>query len=277
MKPSDAEHRLGGQHFTLGDRIIYAADSGKVPIATKGTVVGLTQTSRETLLDIVFDVSFMSGTTLGDRCSPFRGSTVPTWSVLNLSEGQVRAVSKAGASRQIPEHSSGQSWTAAGYGAPGINGKGHLVDGQAPPALRGGWRGVVAGHPARGGGARGQNGHPSRGWGSDSTFNHQRGGRGGLGFGSPQVASSPSDGPGGGRGMTNGGWRGGGRTRGGYVSVDRGDEPEAGVMENNPQFKPQSHRNVPPPVGLDSPGRGGRGRGSNHRGSGGRGRGGGRG
>ncbi|RMZ79754.1 hypothetical protein DV738_g3128, partial [Chaetothyriales sp. CBS 135597] len=78
LKPSDAQWRLQSQKFAIGDRVIYVAESGKVPIASKGTVVGLTQTTRETWLDIVFDVSFMSGTSLGGRCSPFRGSTVPT-------------------------------------------------------------------------------------------------------------------------------------------------------------------------------------------------------
>ncbi|RMZ84057.1 hypothetical protein DV737_g1270, partial [Chaetothyriales sp. CBS 132003] len=65
LKPSDAQWRLQSQKFAIGERIIYVADSGKVPIASKGTVVGLTQTTRETWLDIVFDISFMSGTSLG--------------------------------------------------------------------------------------------------------------------------------------------------------------------------------------------------------------------
>ncbi|KAL9112661.1 MAG: hypothetical protein Q9187_007737, partial [Circinaria calcarea] len=60
LKPSDAESRLGNQHFTIGDRVVYVQDSGRVPIATRGTVVGLTRTSRTTLLDVVFDVTFMS-------------------------------------------------------------------------------------------------------------------------------------------------------------------------------------------------------------------------
>ena len=46
LKPSDAEHRLQDQKFALGDRVVYVQDSGKVPIATKGTVVGITNTTR---------------------------------------------------------------------------------------------------------------------------------------------------------------------------------------------------------------------------------------
>ena len=38
-------------------------DSGSVPLAVKGVVVGINSTS----MDVVWDVPFMSGTTLGDR------------------------------------------------------------------------------------------------------------------------------------------------------------------------------------------------------------------
>lgn len=102
LKPSDAEHRLHNQWFSIGDRVVYVQDSGKVPIATRGTVIGLTRTTRATLLDVVFDVTFMSGTTLSDRCSPFRGMTVPTQSVLNLSNRQLIAGSKASATINPP-------------------------------------------------------------------------------------------------------------------------------------------------------------------------------
>ena len=104
LKPADAEHRLGNQNFTLGDRVVYVQDSGKVPIASRGTVVGLTRTSRTTLLDVVFDATFMSGGTLGDRCSPFRGQTVPVISVLNITYRQLQVGSKAGEARK-PQHS----------------------------------------------------------------------------------------------------------------------------------------------------------------------------
>ncbi len=248
LKPSDAAHRLGGQKFGLGDRIIYAADSGKVPIATKGTVVGLTQTTRETWLDIVSDVSFMSGTTLGDRCSPFRGSTVPTWSVLNLSERQILAMSKAGATRQT----SGQSspLTVPGYGAPGINGHGELVEAQAPPALRGGWRGAVGSQSPRG------NGFNPRGRGPYNTYQSHSDSKLPL----RNHSQSSTNGS---RGAGMNGYtprtRGGNTTRGGYTAVDRGDEQD-GVARNNPYFRPQQHRNVPPPASLDNSSRG-RGRG----------------
>jgi 5'-3' exoribonuclease 1 len=234
LKPSDAQWRLGDQTFRLGDRIIYTADSGKVPIASKGTVVGLTQTSRETWLDVVFDVSFMSGTTLGDRCSPFRGQTVPKWSVLNLSDKQCIAGSKASSTRQINGHAA-TPLTVQGYGAPGINGQGQLREANAPPALRGGWRGAVGGQVTRGG--PGQTGFAPRGRGpyNGAANNFNPRGRGGP---APAAAA----------------------TRGGYTPIDRGDT--GNVVHNNPAFRPRTQQNVPPPSSLShTPGPRGRGRG----------------
>jgi 5'-3' exoribonuclease 1 len=231
LKPSDAQWRLQNQRFGLGDRVIYVADSGKVPIASKGTVVGLTQTIRETWLDIVFDVSFMSGTSLGDRCSPFRGSTVPTWSVLNLSTRQIIASSQASANRQPNGVST--PLTVAGYGQPCLNGS-QLRPAQTPPALRGSWRGAVAGSP--------------RG-------NINGGGRGHVNGTVPiRNASGPPTNGANGFANGNGGARGGmGHiSRAGYNVVDRGDA-QAGVLNHNPNFRPKAQNNVPPPAVLNQP------------------------
>ena len=254
LKPSDAQWRLQAQKFVLGDRIIYVADSGKVPIASKGTVVGLTQTTRETWLDVVFDVSFMSGTTLGDRCSPFRGSTVPTWSVLNLSNRQVLSSSKASTDRLANEATS-SPLTVPGYGLPGVNGQGQLREAAAPPSLRGGWRGALTGQssPRRGM----ANGAPQGGRGQSNGTS--------LPFRNPQAPPSGTA-----RGGFNNGFAPRGRaglgsagqtTRGGYTPIDRGDQ-QVGVVHNNPNFRPRQQNNVPPPANLnESPGGRGRGRG----------------
>ncbi|KAH0366445.1 hypothetical protein KCU65_g5377, partial [Aureobasidium melanogenum] len=168
LKPSDAEQRLGGQRFALGDRIVYVQDSGRVPIASRGTVVGITKTPRTTMLDVVFDYSFMSGTSLGDRCSPFRGSTVPVTSVLNLTDRQCIAESKAAAQKRQPPKQTPMT-VNGGYGPP----QEQWRPANAPPPLRGSFSGVMNG--------RGRGGHdnlPIRG--GNPNRGRGRGGRGGY-------------------------------------------------------------------------------------------------
>ncbi|PCH42061.1 hypothetical protein WOLCODRAFT_73218 [Wolfiporia cocos MD-104 SS10] len=84
LKPSHAVYRLQNQHFALGDRVTMVQDSGSVPLSVKGVVIGMNAKS----MDVVWDAAFMSGTTLGDRCSPYRGATVEFTSCLNLSNPQ---------------------------------------------------------------------------------------------------------------------------------------------------------------------------------------------
>ncbi len=63
LKPAHAVYRLQTQRFSLGDRVTMVQDSGAVPLSAKGVVIGLNTKS----MDVVWDVAFMTGTTLGDR------------------------------------------------------------------------------------------------------------------------------------------------------------------------------------------------------------------
>ena len=63
LKPSHAAYRLQNQRFALGDRVTMVQDSGGVPLSVKGVVIGLNAKS----MDVIWDVAFMAGTTLGDR------------------------------------------------------------------------------------------------------------------------------------------------------------------------------------------------------------------
>lgn len=295
LKPSDAEQRTGKQRFSLGDRVVYVLDSGRVPIAMRGTVIGMTRTSRQTLLDVVFDSTFMSGTTLGERCSPFRGSTVASDSVLNLTERQRVALTQSGKEKQAAERQftplvPGQRVTARA-GSYGMIGGPQLRAADAPPPLRGSFRGAVAGQNGGRGGfatrARGvgfgnpPNGHKEQQQQQQQVMPfHTRGGE-------HMNGDARSFAPRGGRrgaqnGRDNGATpRGGGRggeNRQGYTLIYQSD-PTEGVVRNNPAFRPQSYANVPPPAVLNDRGgrRGGRGvKGSGSmqgRGRGGRGRG----
>lgn len=63
LKPAHAMSRLRDQTFALGDRVIIVAETGSVPLSAKGVVVGV----QAQLIDVVFDVQFMGGTSLGNR------------------------------------------------------------------------------------------------------------------------------------------------------------------------------------------------------------------
>ena len=291
LKPSDAEQRLGHQQFEIGDRVIYVQDSGRVPIGSSGTIVGKTRTARNLLLDVVFDATFMSGTSLNDRCSPFRGSTVPSTSVLNLTDKQVVSYSTAGAAAAASKARKQN----AGYSMPRLGAPGgpQLVPASAPAPLQGSYRGAFGGaNGARGG--RGGGMAPRVGAspanGAQQTLpihgGPPRGGRGGLaprggqanGHAAAQDQANGTGAPRGGRGGRGGAdfvprGRGGFNKaggRGGFTVVDNTD-PTEGVVNDNPNFRPQNYSNVPPPSGLD----GGRGRGRGRGRGGFRGRGGG--
>ncbi|KAK3997599.1 XRN 5'-3' exonuclease N-terminus-domain-containing protein [Cladorrhinum sp. PSN332] len=261
LRPEDAEHRLGNQKFALGDRVVYVARTGKVPIAFRGTVVGISRTPTAKLLDVVFDVTFMSGTTLGDRCPPFRGQTVASTTLLNLTNRQVVAESKTQLAKQ-PVSPSVTTLTA--HGGYQMNGS-RYQDAAAPAPLSGSWRGALSGGNRGGRGGQNQRG---------ALHNNlpyrpaQQGGNQGYN----------SDSQNGYRGRGRGdGHRGNFGQRGGYGRGGHASSPAAPVANGEGVQHPASappgpiYGAVPPPSGLDAP-RGGRGRGR-----GGRGRGGGRG
>ncbi|KAI5289047.1 hypothetical protein KEM55_008916, partial [Ascosphaera atra] len=169
-------------------------------------------------------------------------------------------------------------------------------DAPRPPPLTGSWRGVVAGQnnsPAGMNRGRGDRVLPIRTrphthpFATNAANGSPRGGRGGH-PGNPQFANTlpagqsladntptgPSRGRGGfvprGRGILRG--RGGPAQApargGGYVVVDRVD-PDAGIVDNNPNFHPRPYNTMPPPPMLNNRGRGrGRGRGGFSRGRG---------
>jgi len=119
LKPAHAVYRLQTQHFALGDRVTMVQDSGGVPLSAKGVVIGLNTKS----MDVAWDVPFMSGTTLGDRCSQYRGSTVEFNTCLNLTSPQfVTSTNPKPVKRSPPPPR--QRW-----GSPG-------APPQAPPVLR---------------------------------------------------------------------------------------------------------------------------------------------
>ncbi|KAI5461343.1 exonuclease [Mariannaea sp. PMI_226] len=246
LKPSDAEMVLGNQSFALGDRVTYISDAGKVPIATRGTVVGISRTPTALLLDVVWDTAFMSGTTLGERAPMFRGQTVASSSVLNTTQKQV--ISTTSRSQQRRNVATGPVSTNVGIP--------QYKDAAAPPPLRGGWRGALNGTQSprgRGNGNGGRGGAPNlvhstlvyRNAADSANASNRGGGHGGRGRGRGSHHSSPAHGS---------------------------PAPDAVDSQGQDQRK---YGAVPPPASLDQQrgrgrgrGRGGRGRGGPHRGRG---------
>ncbi|OAQ77387.1 exonuclease Kem1 [Purpureocillium lilacinum] len=260
LKPSDAELVLGNQSFQLGDRVTFANAAGKVPIATRGTVVGISRTATALLLDVLWDTSFMSGTTLGDRAPMFRGQTVASSSVLNTSDKQVVSASSRSQQRRAAPNP-----TTGTYGSIGIT---QLKDAPTPPPLRGGWRGAM--NPDRNSPARRGSPNP-RGGGAPNLLHSTLVYRGGPnGTQSPGQNASGQGRGGNQNGRAGGGGGGRGRGRGNFEGAQA---PSSG--EEAPKYG-----NVPPPASLDNTrggrgrGRGGRGRNGPNRGRGGNARGG---
>ncbi|GAA5976131.1 hypothetical protein JCM10908_005393 [Rhodotorula pacifica] len=160
LKPAHAASRLRDQQFQLGDRVITVAETGSVPLSAKGVVVGI----QSQFVDVVFDVQFMGGTTLGGRCSNYRGATVSHWAVLNLSSLQY--ATGAGAPppqapqanrNSSPGHSKNAKFRHGPLGGPAIlPAQGLPAGGFHPSPQRGRGRGGLNGHVQvmqRGGGA----------------------------------------------------------------------------------------------------------------------------
>ncbi|KAI1259351.1 exoribonuclease 1 [Xylariaceae sp. FL1019] len=265
LHPKDAEHRLGNQIFELGDRVVYVAASGKVPIASRGTVIGISTVGNHHMLDVLWDNAFMNGTTLNGRCEAFRGQTVAANSVLNSTQRQVVWTSKA----HMVKRPAQNSLTVNGYGSPAGP---QLREAPAPAPLRGSWRGAINGGNRYVTNARGAVAHQGRGQQGIPQLQHSSlvyrphpNGHHVLpnGQGSPQA---PSHG-----GLRDGGYRDSASGRGG-----RGGR--GGNVQNVQTYlgHQTGYNAVPPPASLDARG-GGRGRGRGRgRGQGrGRGRGGG--
>ncbi|GAP84199.2 putative 5 -3 exoribonuclease 1 [Rosellinia necatrix] len=263
LHPKDSEQRLGHQTCGLGDRVVYAQASGKVPLGSRGTVVGISTVGNHHMLDILWDSAFMNGTSLNGRCEPFRGQTVAANSVLNLSQRQVVTWSKSSMERQPVQAPS----TVRGYGAP--TGP-QFRDATAPGPLRGSWRGAVSGGGRHATSGRGNTQGPRNAvphlQHSSLVYRPHPGGHVSTANGQQDaLAGVPS--PSRGRGQRG---EGGGRpSRGGRgVGRNRSEPPiphagftatqASGISATNNPI-PQSYHAVPPPAGLDFRG-GGRGR-----------------
>lgn len=88
MNPEESYQLLSDQKFELGDRIVYIQDFGKVPVLSKGTVVGISTIGSKTSLSVIFDHPLLSGNTFNGKLLTRRGLTIDSSLVINLSNKQ---------------------------------------------------------------------------------------------------------------------------------------------------------------------------------------------
>lgn len=79
---------LARQFFRLGDRVVYVLDSGRVPLFSKGTVVGIRALGTKVSLQVVFDSVLMTGNTFDGRLQTQRGLSIDSSALLNLTNKQ---------------------------------------------------------------------------------------------------------------------------------------------------------------------------------------------
>jgi len=161
LKPAHAVYRLQNQWFDVGDRVVMVKDSGSVPLSIKGVVIGINAKT----LDVVWDVSFMSGSTLGNRCSQYRGATVEFHSCLNLSNPQMVASTNPPKPQQSHPNGGPHHWAAQRPPPQSV---------WRPPVNQGPVHIMANPHRGRGGSANGRgSGTPLPRRDTGPSFNHQ--------------------------------------------------------------------------------------------------------
>ncbi|QLL34535.1 hypothetical protein HG536_0G03970 [Torulaspora globosa] len=101
LDPKTSFTLLRGQKFDLGDRVVYVQDSGKVPLFSKGTVVGYTTLGSRLSVQVLFDNELVAANNFGGRLRTNRGLGLDASFLLNLTNRQFIYHSKA--SRQATE------------------------------------------------------------------------------------------------------------------------------------------------------------------------------
>ncbi|CDF90186.1 ZYBA0S06-02674g1_1 [Zygosaccharomyces bailii CLIB 213] len=95
LDPRSSFALLRSQKFELGDRVIYIQDSGKVPLFSKGTVVGYTTLGMSLSIQVLFDKEIVAGNNFGGRLRTNRGLGLDASFLLNLTNRQFVYHSKA--------------------------------------------------------------------------------------------------------------------------------------------------------------------------------------
>lgn len=95
LDPKKSTSLLRSQKFDLGDRVIYIQRSGKVPLFSKGTVIGYITLGKSLSIQVVFDNEIVAGSTFEDRLRTKRGIGLDASFLLNITNKQFIYHSKA--------------------------------------------------------------------------------------------------------------------------------------------------------------------------------------
>ncbi|KAG8878601.1 hypothetical protein FRB98_006038, partial [Tulasnella sp. 332] len=181
LKPSHAAYRLQNQTFLLGDRVTMVSDSGSVPLCAKGVVVSVNPAT----IDVVWDIKFMSGSTLGGSGAPLRILANPVRSAASPQAGAPQSFNRGGRAppgqqqAHSPNHASAAALrqadlqsvasAAAGLSALAVVGSPASPGRSARGGSNRGQRGDTTHAPRRGGASPAQNGQQTRGGGQPSS------------------------------------------------------------------------------------------------------------
>lgn len=101
LDPKKSFTLLRTQKFELGDRVVYIQDSGKIPLFSKGTVVGYTTLGSSLSVQVLFDNEIVAGNNFGGRLRTNRGLGLDASFLLNITNRQFVYHSKA--SKKVSE------------------------------------------------------------------------------------------------------------------------------------------------------------------------------
>ena len=101
LNPNVPVLKLKQQQFRLGDRVVYVLGSGKVPLFSKGTVIGYRSSETSVSAHVLFDAPVLTGNTFEGRLKTQRGLSVDSSSLLNITLKQFVYLPK-GAQSKMP-------------------------------------------------------------------------------------------------------------------------------------------------------------------------------
>ena len=103
LNPSIPVLKLKQQQFRLGDRVVYILDSGKVPLFSKGTVIGYKSSDTAVSVSVLFDFPVLTGNTFDGRLKTQRGLSIDSTLLLNITLKQFLYLPKGSTNKTVKQ------------------------------------------------------------------------------------------------------------------------------------------------------------------------------